>query len=129
MYMTADNTGRRVLNDRNFALARFYMSPAAFNRRRHGRDGIVAAHIQVPAGIHKDDAVIGFVMNGFTNERTEHVLMTSCFKHYRFPQIVLMLFQVDFLFSHCLTGEFSNTADNQTSGFAASMRINSRKHS
>jgi len=104
------------------------MYPAAFNRRRHGRDGIVAAHIQVSAGIHKDDAVIGFVMNGFANKRAEHVLMTSCFKHYRFPQIVLVFFQVDFLFSHCLTGEFGNTADNQTSGFAASMRINSRKH-
>ena len=129
MNMAANNACRSILNNGNFTITRFYMYPTAFYCSRHSSNRVMTAHVQVSAGIHENNTVIGFFMNRFANECTEHILMTSCFKHYCFTKVIFVFFQVNLLFCHCLTGEFRNPADNQASCFARRMRVDGRKHS
>ena len=94
--------------------------------RRHA-DGTVAAHIQVAAAVHEDDADISFFVDRRHEDGAEHIRMAPRLQQDGLAVGIVVLGDVLLLFHHRPAWRVRKSIDDDTRRFSHGMRIDDQE--
>ena len=97
----ADQPGRGIQHNVGVRLGN--IDHAGFHQHGGGADTAVSAHVQTSARIHKDYAVVRFLMHRRCQQCAKHIAVTARLQHQRLAVVIVMADQIFLLLHHSLS--------------------------